>query len=374
MRIHRPERLPWPHLAVVGLVLPLAGCGPSPEQLFIYQMVLVSLGLVVGLVIVALGRWIGRRLVRTWTLCVHCQTPQPVTVRRDKLQPCTSCGQGFPARPLPRRDVRKLLGRRPYRIGWWMTWLLALGLAAVTFCAMCLPGLILQEAYPEGIDVQTDQLLKFPLAFAFYWTRDACPGLATGLMFISWTTVALAMQGLEEVGLESRTAMAAIAYGAYALILAAHWFVGLRRYRLGWLLPVVLTLLNITSAVVGLVITKAGEPYDWPPIVKACPISENSATHRPANRLTCQCGGSRWPLSTWSFTDDPIRLRSLQPEASSRPRTRRQATQLPQVRYAGGDPHRLHARNVKPVPTLRPGGLGQPGRRCLEGPTRRHPS
>ena len=374
MRIRRPERLPWPHLAVVGLALPLTGCGPSPEQLFIYQMVLVSLGLVLGLIIVGLGRWIGRRLVRNWTLCVHCQTPQPLTVRRDKLQPCTSCGQGFPARRLPRREVRKLLGRRPYRIGWWMTWLLALGLATVTFCALCVPGLIMHAAYPDGIDVKTDQLLKFPLAFTFYWTATAWPGLATGLMFVTYNTVGLAMEGLEKAGLESQTAMAAIAYGVYALILAAHWFVGLRRYRLGWLLPVVLALLNITSAAVGLVVTKGDEPYAWPEMLTSSPISENSATHRSANRLTCQCGGSRWPLSTWSFTDDPIRMRSLQSEASGRTRTRRQATQLPQVRNAGGDPLCLHARNVKPRPDLRPGRPGQPGRRCVEGPADAHPA
>lgn len=366
MSIRVPKRLPYPHLAVAGLALPLAGCGPTPEQLFIYQMVLVSLGLVVGLVLVGLGRWIGRRLVRTWTLCLHCRTPQPVSVRRDRLQPCTSCGQGFPARPLPRREVRKLLGRRPYRIGWWTTWLLALGLAAVTFCVLALPGLVLQFTHPEGINVQVDQLLRFPLAFAFYWTRDACPGLATGLMFVTWNTVAMAILGMGEAGLESDTAMAAIAYGVYALILAGHWFVGLRRYRFGWLLPVVLALLNVTSAVVGLMVSKAGEPYDWPDIVASSPISENSATHRPADRLTCQCGGSRWPLLTWSFTDDPIRLRNLQPEAASRPPARGQATQLPQVRHAGGDPLRLHARNVRPGPTFRPGGPGQPGRSRVE--------
>ena len=72
------RRIGW--LLIPLLPMLIGGCGPTPEELLSYEMVLVVVGFIVGMVMWGIGCRIGHRIDGRWFVCSHCLHPQPARV------------------------------------------------------------------------------------------------------------------------------------------------------------------------------------------------------------------------------------------------------------------------------------------------------
>ena len=100
---------PWllsASLLLVGLTL--AGCGPTDEEILGYHLVLVLVGLVLGLLMVFLGRRIARRWDQ-WFVCSHCLNAQRPAVPDGQIQACAVCGQTTLVTYLSKENARAVL-------------------------------------------------------------------------------------------------------------------------------------------------------------------------------------------------------------------------------------------------------------------------
>ena len=238
----------------VWLLLPfvLCGCGPTRKELFLYEMVLVACGLVMGLGIVALGRWMGCKLQRRWCICEYCGFHQKSREPQGRIQTCPRCAKTFTVSDLRGRELRETLswastGERHKR-----DFPRAMSMAAVTYLVLSAPWFVMcmLSSDPFSLWPEYSNWVAFPLVFAV--VAAPYPFLGPALFFYSyhiagffasWTGVVYN----SEFMLVWIAIVGIITY--FSLVL--HWHVGLSRTRRGWLLPVIVAAVNALIATAG---------------------------------------------------------------------------------------------------------------------------
>jgi len=258
---HRRSGIQWLRDAMILLCLAvIPGCGPTAGQIFTYEIVLVVVGLAMGLAMWALGRRIGRRWCR-WFVCSHCLRPQPANVQEPQMQQCPSCGQLSSVNYLSRKDMAELTDKKHPRVCWashkrTAAWALLLAVATIGVFALVsvtLNALWSQDNYPWP--TKYENWILFPLTLVAS-EPSTYPGVSCGLLFYNFHAFCFACEALDfaEEALGSvllETVLVSIVYIGLVSVLALHWYAGLRRWRRGWLLPIVLQSINIVLAALG---------------------------------------------------------------------------------------------------------------------------
>ncbi len=229
----------------------LTGCGPSDEEVLIYEIVLVVLGFGLGAGMIALGRLIGRRWMNKgfgWFRCPQCDRRLRVGTQPD----CPGCGALLVAEAGEAKSVRPvMIDLRRMRTSAWHTLSRAMLWAAASWLALSIPWIVVRlitGGDPADVagGVGYEQLLLFPVAFVFL---SGPPGLGIMLLFYSFHLVS-PLIGLLPSDLPMWLAMP-LCYLLIFVALTAHWYVGLRRWRRWWLLPTIVAGVNLIVAVLG---------------------------------------------------------------------------------------------------------------------------
>jgi len=100
------------HRLMAGSVLlvTIAGCGPTSEQMAFYQLELAAISFGVTWFLMALGR----RIIpsRVWFVCSHCLRPNGrFDVRDGTITPCVHCGRSTSVNELPAALAREQMRR-----------------------------------------------------------------------------------------------------------------------------------------------------------------------------------------------------------------------------------------------------------------------
>ncbi len=223
------------------------GCGPTKEQILQYELVLAVVGLVLGLAIVLLGRRIAYR--GKWFVCSHCLKAQTPSVKDAQMQVCPLCGKEtlvtyLPKRDLaavvPKDDLAKKMGRKRAAI---LALLLATGTLAVFSALSGLTLLVRGDGYAGY-----NNIALFPISFILCGT-GRCLGLGWGYAFVNFSafTEFLSSWPLSTPEIPSIVFF----YLLFLLILSSLWYIGLRRWQRGWLIPVAMQLVNVGLAICG---------------------------------------------------------------------------------------------------------------------------
>ncbi len=225
----------------------LTGCVPTDEQILTYSLVLTVVGLMMGLAMWAIGYKIGRRW-RDSFVCSHCLDHQLAIAPDGGRQACRSCGLQTSVNyiaaeivaTLPNPELCNPVITRKRTAAW------ALVLALVTLGGLCLPSL---GFWLWPYDPSYDRLIVFPLTFV---SSPSWPGLGWWLCFCSFTIVVPFCNWMEHIlGPMGEPLTVSLGYVLFILVLALHWYVGLRGCKRGWMLPAGLAIWNVAWAIVG---------------------------------------------------------------------------------------------------------------------------
>ena len=232
-----PRRLLW----FVPLLF-VAGCGPTPAQMLMYEVVLAHFGLLLGLGIWLLGWRIGRRWAVRWYHCRHCGAPNAAAPPPAREQQCPSCGRASAVDALPWRQLRQAGIRRLSVLPRRRAAAAAAALAPATMALLAVPWAVRHWMVPGTWELpEYEQILGFALTYAF--TEPApYPSLGPGLLFFSYELVCAIKP--------SSPAWLVCGYLGVFLTLTGHWYMGLRRLPWGWIVPAGLTLVNTGIAFV----------------------------------------------------------------------------------------------------------------------------
>jgi len=212
----------------------LPGCGPTAEQVLQYEHVLAAVGMLLGLAMWRVGYALGRRLGGRGCLCATCGHFRPVAGTWGGPDPCPVCGQplllaSFDAVTFARLRRRPLWPARR-KLALWATLL-----AAATFAVLSIPSLAgVSHLNLLGGEPDYENVFWFPIWFSLSFAPPYV-GLGTGLFFYNYHliwVVALA------AGEPERWWWIAAAYALTIFAPAVFWYVGLRRRRWGWMVPV----------------------------------------------------------------------------------------------------------------------------------------
>ena len=229
----------------------MCGCWPTDEQVLAYEAVLAVTGLGLGLAMWALGRRIGRRWCHHWFVCSYCLQPQPASVPDAQMQSCPACGRRSSVNHLSRADARRLgaAGKTVLLPSRRRVAVSALLLTLLTLALLSIPGLVIRQVWPAGPPWPTEDenWILFPLTF-IATEMPQTPALGWGWCFFNFDLFVLIAEQVEDV-VRGDIAENTTCYVGLVLLLALHWYAGLRRWRRGWLLPVALQAFNVGFAV-----------------------------------------------------------------------------------------------------------------------------
>jgi hypothetical protein len=240
--------------AALLAILPfVGGCGPTPEELLAYEMILVGVGLGLGMSMWWVGHRMGNRLSGRWFVCSHCLSPQLARVPDGQIQLCASCGQQSSVNELDRQTLLELQPAGYALFARWAAWRWTLALTTGTLAAFFTISCTVRLLAYMGVRIKgLPDWLAFPLAIMVTCCGERWlqwPLIGYGLCFYCYEFVCLVSRSMDAFDLPLRTQLAA-AYGPIVGIIAAHWYAGLRGWRRGWLLPAAIAVANILAAVV----------------------------------------------------------------------------------------------------------------------------
>jgi hypothetical protein len=230
----------------------MGGCGPTPGELLGYEMVVVVVGLMLGLTMWGSGYRLGRRMFGRWFVCSHCLTPQAAKVRDGDLQPCERCGQDSTVNLLDRVTAKEVFVEAGLQVSQGGLWRWTAILTLLTSGAFLGASCMAYWADPQESSFGSlPEWLATPLWVCLGSGGLEYPGLGTGYLFFSFQFVSAIADWSARAGRIPEQLLAIAAYSGILVVIASHWYAGLRRWRRGWLLPLSLAIVNTVAAVIG---------------------------------------------------------------------------------------------------------------------------